>query len=56
MGKPNPPPEMTRISFNLTEDERILLINYCEKTGRNMTEILRELIRGLKKKRKIDKS
>ena len=55
MIKPNTPPKMTRMSFNLTEDERILLINYCEQKGRNMTEILRELIRNLKPKQKIDK-
>lgn len=51
MVKQNTPPKMTRMSFNLTEDERILLINYCEQNGRSMTEILRELIRSLKLKR-----
>lgn len=56
MIKPSTPPKMTRMSFNLTEDERILLINYCEEKGRNMTEILRELIRNLKLKQKIDKT
>lgn len=56
MVKPNPAPKMTRVSFNLTEDERMLLINHCQKTGRNMTEILRELIRNLREKTKIDKT
>ncbi len=52
----NPPKGMTKITFNLPEDERILLISYCEQNGRTMTEILRELIRSLRVKQKIDKS
>lgn len=52
----NPPKGMTKITFNLTEDERSHLASYCEEQGRTMTEILRELIRNLKVKPKSDRT
>ena len=38
-------------SFQYTEDERNLLDKYCEETGRNKVDVVRELIRSLKLKR-----
>ena len=43
-------------SFQYTEDERNLLDKYCEETGRNKVDVIRELIRSLRLKQKIDKS
>ena len=37
-------------SFQYTEDERNLLDKYCEETGRNKVDVVRELIRSLKLK------
>ncbi len=56
MNKQQLPKGMAKITFNLPEDERSHLIKYCEETGRNMTEILRELIRNLKIKQVRDRS
>ena len=43
-------------SFQYTEDERNLLDKYCEETGRNKVDVIRELIRGLKLKQKSDRT
>jgi hypothetical protein len=40
----------TRLDFRLDEREAELLEEYCLLTNRTKTEVLRELIRGLKKK------
>lgn len=37
-----------RLDFRITEAEFELLTLYCELTGRTKTDVLRELIRGLK--------
>lgn len=38
------------ITFRVTQDEKNLLKAYCEQEARNQTEVLRELIRGLRRK------
>lgn len=38
------------ITFRVTQDEKDLLAEYCEQEARNQTEVLRELIRGLKRR------
>ncbi|MEA5577928.1 ribbon-helix-helix protein, CopG family [Anabaena sp. UHCC 0451] len=44
-----PKPEIY-ITFRLTQPEKDLLREYCEQTRRNQTDVLRELIRGLKRR------
>ncbi|MDF5721538.1 MAG: ribbon-helix-helix protein, CopG family [Rhizonema sp. PD37] len=36
-----------RITVNLTENEAKKLEEYCDKTGRAATDVIRELLRGL---------
>lgn len=40
----------TRLDFRLDESEAELLEEYCILTNRTKTDVVRELIRGLKKK------
>ena len=42
----------TRLDFRLEDWELEVLEAYCKAAGRTKTEILRELIRGLKTKKK----
>ena len=42
------------ITFRVTQDEKNLLKTYCEQEARNQTEILRELIRSLKRRINTD--
>lgn len=42
------------ITFRVTQDEKDLLRKYCEQESRNQTEILRQLIRSLKRRLKTD--
>lgn len=44
-----PKPEIF-ITFRVTQTEKDLLRTYCEQEGRNQTDVLRELIRTLKRK------
>jgi hypothetical protein len=37
-----------RLTVNLTSTERQKLEEYCEKTGRPATDVIRELLRSLK--------
>ena len=46
-----PKPEIF-ITFRLTQAEKDLLQAYCEQEGRTQTDVLRELIRKLKRKAK----
>jgi hypothetical protein len=46
-----PKPEIF-ITFRVTEDEKELLKQYCDQEGRTQTDILRELIRGLRRRLK----
>ncbi len=39
---------MKKITFQLADQEFDLVESYCEQTERGKTEVLRELIRGLK--------
>ena len=41
------------ITFRVTQSEKDLLLKYCEQECRNQTEVLRELIRGLKRKLRV---
>lgn len=43
-------------SFQYTEDERNLLDKYCEESGRNKVDVVRELIRSLRLKQKSDRA
>ncbi|MBR8833916.1 MAG: CopG family transcriptional regulator [Stigonema ocellatum SAG 48.90 = DSM 106950] len=36
-----------RITLNLTTTEANMLESYCDQTGRPITDVIRELIRGL---------
>lgn len=45
---------MARVTFLLPESERQILEKYCEQEKRKMTEILRELVRGLRSKIKTN--
>jgi len=38
------------ISFRVTTEERLILQNYCEQTGRGKSDVLREFVRSLEKK------
>jgi len=38
------------ISFRVTTEERLMLQNYCEQTGRGQSNVLREFVRSLEKK------
>jgi len=38
------------ISFRVTTEERLMLQNYCEQTGRGQSDVLREFVRSLEKK------
>ncbi len=40
----------TKITFRLEEAEKDILIAYCQATGRNQTDVLREFVRSLKRK------
>ena len=40
----------TKITFRLEEAKKDILVAYCEATGRNQTDVLREFIRTLKRK------
>lgn len=40
------------ITFRVTQDEKELLKKYCFQEVRNQTEVLRELIRGLRRRLK----
>lgn len=40
------------ITFRVTEEEKELLKQYCDQEGRTQTDILRELIRGLRRRLK----
>lgn len=40
------------ITFRVTEEEKDLLKQYCEQEGRTQTDILREMIRRLKRRLK----
>ncbi|WP_414581763.1 ribbon-helix-helix protein, CopG family [Scytonema sp. PCC 10023] len=40
------------VFFRLTDEEFTKLESYCEETGRSKSDVLRELIRSLKTKRK----
>ncbi|MBW4449278.1 MAG: ribbon-helix-helix protein, CopG family [Spirirestis rafaelensis WJT71-NPBG6] len=40
------------VFFRLTDEEFTNLESYCEETGRSKSDVLRELIRSLKTKRK----
>ncbi|MBD2388803.1 ribbon-helix-helix protein, CopG family [Cylindrospermum sp. FACHB-282] len=46
-----PKPEIF-ITFRVTEEEKDLLKQYCEQEGRTQTDILREMIRRLKRRLK----
>ena len=35
------------MNFRLTEEEAGILADYCERTGRTQTDVLRELVREL---------
>ena len=37
-----------RLNLFATSEEKKILEEYCKKTGRSMTDVVRELIRGLK--------
>jgi predicted DNA-binding protein len=41
-----------RLDFRLEEFEMEILENYCSLVGRTKSDVLRELIRGLKSKKK----
>lgn len=41
-----------RLDFRIEEYEFQILEDYCELVGRTKTDVLRELIRGLKTKKK----
>jgi hypothetical protein len=41
-----------RLDFRLEEFEMKILEEYCEAVGRTKTDVLRELVRSLKLKRK----
>lgn len=41
------------VTFRVTQEEKDLLKSYCEQEARNQTEVLRELIRGLKRRIKV---
>ncbi|MGB3205393.1 MAG: ribbon-helix-helix protein, CopG family [Crinalium sp.] len=40
------------ITFRLTSQEKEILKAYCEQEGRNQTDVLRELIRNLRRRLK----
>lgn len=42
--------DKTRLDFRLDKHEAKLLEEYCQLTNRSKTDVLRELIRGLKRK------
>ncbi|MGB3205885.1 MAG: hypothetical protein WBB28_12920 [Crinalium sp.] len=44
-----PKPELF-LTFRVTESEKQLLKTYCEQEGRNQTDVLRSLIRTLKRR------
>lgn len=46
-----PKPEIF-ITFRVTEEEKELLKQYCDQECRTQTDILRELIRGLRRRLK----
>lgn len=55
-GKPGKKTERApTICFQPSEAEREILETYCQQQERTMTDVLRELIRGLKVKPKSDR-
>ncbi|MCY7278415.1 MAG: ribbon-helix-helix protein, CopG family [Phormidesmis sp. CAN_BIN44] len=46
----------TRLDFYVEIEEKALLNEYCESAGRTKSDVLRELIRSLKKKQSRPKS
>jgi predicted DNA-binding protein len=45
MSKPN-----TNLNIRISEKEKSILLEYCEKTSRQQSEVIREFIRSLEKK------
>lgn len=45
MAKPN-----SNLNIRISEEEKLLLKTYCEKTSRQQSEVIREFIRSLEKK------
>jgi len=45
MGKPK-----LLINFRVTLEEKEILQNYCEQTGRTQSDVLKEFVRSLEKK------
>jgi len=43
-----------RLDFRLEEYEFEILEEYCKTVGRTKSDVIRELVRGLKRKIKID--
>lgn len=41
------PQAFCSVAFRLPESEMGILQRYCERSGRNRTDVLRELVRGL---------
>lgn len=41
--------EKRRLNFELPENEIEILEEYCRRTGRTKTEVIRELVRSLSK-------
>jgi predicted DNA-binding protein len=45
MSKPN-----TNLNIRISEKEKSILLEYCEQTSRQQSEVIREFIRSLEKK------
>ena len=44
------------VTFRVVESEKEILRAYCEQTGRQQSDVLREFVRSLKKKLKENKT
>ncbi len=46
------PQTNNHINFRVTDEEKQILQQYCEQTGRQQSDVLREFVRSLKRKLK----
>lgn len=44
------------VTFQPSEEERLILEEYCAQEDRTMTDVLRQLVKGLKSKLKMKKN
>ncbi|MCL2851947.1 MAG: ribbon-helix-helix protein, CopG family [Defluviitaleaceae bacterium] len=50
IGRPTDEPKPNRIDIRVTDEDLVILRDYCERTGKSRPEAIREGIRSLREK------